>query len=281
MTLCVTLYVCDCMCVTLRVCLTLYVCDCVCVRLCVCVTVCVCLRVYKSARAVFMWCSAAFKYQHRSTTTPPSSCLFHSSLTLTPTLSLYTNPSHHYASFHTTTPPSASFTPLSLILTHIKLQQAEMELSLMSWNWRTHEANQVHTDTHDTHIERQALSLSPLCIYACSCIVYPTVSFRPFSSCAYICAPASAHACALPLHLFPTSTHKPLTQISFTKQMLTAGHNRVTVPLPIPANAQPGPDGLYVVAFFSAPGMVCACVWVLYARERNDTHTSIYRSSSL
>lgn len=71
--------------------------------------------------------------------------------------------------------------------------QAQLELSLMSWNWRTHEAS----------------------------------------------------------------------QISSTKQVLAAGHNNINVALPVPANAQPGPDGIYVIAFFNAPGKVCVLTRVV------------------
>jgi len=36
--------------------------------------------------------------------------------------------------------------------------------------------------------------------------------------------------------------------------MLPRGNNQITVGLPVPQNAQPGPDGIYVIAFFNVPG---------------------------
>ena len=46
----------------------------------------------------------------------------------------------------------------------------------------------------------------------------------------------------------------PKKQISSVKQMLPRGNNQITVGLPVPQNAQPGPDGIYVIVFFNVPG---------------------------
>ena len=36
--------------------------------------------------------------------------------------------------------------------------------------------------------------------------------------------------------------------------MLTQGSQFINLDLPVPQNAQPGPDGIYIIAFFNTPG---------------------------
>lgn len=76
--------------------------------------------------------------------------------------------------------------------------------------------------------------------------------------------------CEPPSLLTNTKHPTPKHQIASTKQVLTQGHNNINVALPVPANAQPGPDGVYVIAFFNPQGKVCSslcwekgvvCVW--------------------
>ena len=51
--------------------------------------------------------------------------------------------------------------------------------------------------------------------------------------------------------------------------MLPRGTNQVKVALPVPQDAQPGPDGIYIIVFFNVPGkgydgnLVRFCLFIL------------------
>lgn len=70
--------------------------------------------------------------------------------------------------------------------------------------------------------------------------------------------------------------------------MLTRGHNNINVALPVPQNAQPGPDGVYVIAFFNPTGKVNSCCLALgfvracmYGRVSPPSYVPNHRHKSL